>query len=169
MINLFKFWDKHNKIEDDELRVMLADTVIVELQAVGWSESRLQKKQYIHPQIRRKDKFTRYSLLEILADFIMKPLQRDEVNQEYPVINADASNYAATKRKDHEYSFDSVTIDAGGVKHSQPRVRDQLYYGNPRTWWGDVVSYNTKDIPLKPSFIGARSCAQQWKKIINIS
>src|SRR5690606_21330876 len=83
-------WDAHYRIEDEELRVMIASAVIDELMAAGWTRAHLIARRYIHPMIRRKDMFARRSILDILADFIVKSRQATEKTLEYPLRNAEA-------------------------------------------------------------------------------
>lgn len=114
-LNLYAFWDEHYRIEDDELRVMIADAVISMIDAAERGRARLTVRKYRHPMTRRKLGRTRYSILDILADFIMRPVQKAERCVEYPVKNADAEWYAEHKRRNREISYDSFTAGGGHI------------------------------------------------------
>ncbi|RED86197.1 hypothetical protein [Cohnella phaseoli] len=114
-MNLFKFWDEHyRKIEDDALRVELARIITDEYESRGWRD-RLFKRSYRHPMTRRKLSPTRYSILDILADFIMRPIQAEERRRSHPVANSDAAWYAEDKRRKREKSYDSFTEGGGQI------------------------------------------------------
>jgi len=112
-LNLFTFWNEHYRIEDEELRVMVVDSAICLLELAGWNRRKLEKRRYRHPMTRRKNWRTRYSVLDVFADIIMKPVQKEEFRAEYPVKNADAVWYDEDKRKRGEVSYDSF-LEGGG-------------------------------------------------------
>ncbi|PQP85462.1 hypothetical protein [Paenibacillus sp. AR247] len=122
-MNITAFWDKHYKIEDTDLRVMIAEVVTDELQAAGWTREKLSTPRYRHPMTRRKNYLVKYSLLEILADFIIKADMIAERRKDNPVLNADAEVYREKRKKKREISLDAF-LDGGG----QVDLTGKVYY-----------------------------------------
>ncbi|SHE13806.1 Uncharacterised protein [Chlamydia abortus] len=106
-MNLFKFWDENYRIEDDTLRVMVAQAITDEYEARG-RRSELFTKKYRHPMIRLKNYLTRYSILDILGDFIIKSKQKTEKEKSHPVRNAEAQWDYDNKWKKRSTKLDSV-------------------------------------------------------------
>ncbi|MDQ0492276.1 hypothetical protein [Paenibacillus brasilensis] len=121
-MNITTFWDAHYRIEDDELRVMIADVVTSTLLAAGWSRKKLAAQTYRHPMTRRKNYLSRFSILEILADFIIKADMVTERTASHPVKNADAEFYREQQRKKREISLEAF-IEGGG----QVDLTGQIY------------------------------------------
>lgn len=122
-MNITAFWDKHYKIEDTDLRVMITELVTEELQAAGWTWEELSAPKYRHPMTRRKNYLTKFSLLEILADFIIKADMIEERRKDNPVLNADAEVYREKRRKKREISLDAF-LEGGG----QIDLTGKVYY-----------------------------------------
>lgn len=122
-VNMYAFWDAHYRIEDHELRVMVADAFLSMLDGCGWDRKRLTTPNYRHPMTRRKEwrKEWKVSVVDILADFIMRPVQVEERRRDYPVKNADAELYDRRKRKKREISYDSFE-ESGGQIDADRRV-----------------------------------------------
>lgn len=114
-MNLYTFWDNNYRIEDDELRVAIADVVISKLESDGWDRKQLQARKYRHPMTRRKNWRTLYSVVDVLADFIMRPVQKAERKAEHPVMNADAEWYDGKKRREREISYEGFNERGGRV------------------------------------------------------
>ncbi|WP_025717899.1 hypothetical protein [Paenibacillus sp. 1-18] len=121
-MNITTFWDAHYRIEDDELRVMIVDVVTSTLLAAGRSRKKLAAQAYRHPMTRRKNYLSRFSILEILADFIIKADMVAERTASHPVKNADAEFYREQQRKKHEISLEAF-IEGGG----QVDLTGQIY------------------------------------------
>lgn len=77
---------------------------------------------------RRKSYLSRYSILDILADFIMRPVQKVERSKPHPVKNADAEWYDAKRRRRREVSYDSL-IDGG----AQVDFLKKFYFPDEKT------------------------------------
>lgn len=122
-MNITSFWDTHYKIEDTELRVMIAEIVTDALLSVGWSRKKLEAPRYRHPMTRRKNYLARFSILDILADFIMKAGMIEERSASHPVKNADGEVYREKQRKKREISYDAF-IEGGG----QVDLTGKVYY-----------------------------------------
>ncbi|MBE1443897.1 hypothetical protein [Paenibacillus sp. OAS669] len=114
-MNLYTFWDENYRIEDEELRVKIADAVISVLEEAGWDREKIQARKYRHPMTRRKSWRTLCSIVDVLADFIMRPEQRVEQSKEYPVKNADAEWYDGNKRRNREISYEGFEEGGGSV------------------------------------------------------
>ncbi|SFS76207.1 hypothetical protein [Paenibacillus sp. 453mf] len=125
MINVYSFWDEHYRIEDGELRNMIAELVINELtDTAGWTRDDLMRPRYTHPMTRRKSFLKKVSILDILADFIIKAKMSEETKANHPVKNADAAYY-----DDHVRSKKVISLDAlldGGVQIDG--YTGQVYY-----------------------------------------
>lgn len=100
---------------DDELRVQLVEIALEMLTAAGWDRKQLENRKYRHPMTRRKNWRTRFSVLDVFADFIMRPAQGEERTAEYPVKNVDAEWYGEHKRHRREISYDAFTEGGGQV------------------------------------------------------
>lgn len=122
-MNITAFWDRHYRIEDTELRVMIAEVVTDELQAAGWTREKLSTPRYRHPMTRRKNYLVKYSLLEILADFIIKADMVAERRVGHSVKNADGEFNAEKRRKKREISLDAF-LEGGG----QIDLTGKVYY-----------------------------------------
>lgn len=137
---LNRLWDAHYRIEDDELRVMIAGAVIDELTAAGWTRAHLTAKHYIHPMIRRKDMFTRRNILDILADFIVKTRQATENTVDYPVRNAEAE-----WDENRRWRTWLKAVQYEGVAEMHTNV-DGRTYGLERSGRTRAVAVETKEI-----------------------
>lgn len=74
-----------------------------------------------HPNTRRKDFRRKYSVLEVLTDFILDVNQVDERSQEYPINNAEKRFRDETKRQENELS----------VVYDEQRPNDENYRTPP--------------------------------------
>ncbi|MMZ52675.1 hypothetical protein D1872_144520 [compost metagenome] len=101
-----EFWDQ-NKNAPCEKRNEIAQTFINELLTEGITMRQLQTLiRMRHPSIRIKDKRHRFTLLEIVADFILDIKMIPERKEEYPISNAEAQYYRERQRKEMEVSYE---------------------------------------------------------------
>ncbi|HZG87295.1 hypothetical protein [Paenibacillus sp.] len=127
-LRLERLWDQHRR-DPQQIRNKLAQEFIDALYAEGFDFKRMQREKMKHPQIRRKDKRPIFTVLDILADFIINAEMIPERSAEYPVANAEASFEGEQRRKEREFPYDetSATLGIDGRDYRSQKRRERSH------------------------------------------
>lgn len=122
------FYYTNQKVESAEERIHLVESFLSEELQVkdGDTPQRYEKVYMRHPVIYRKDFSRRFNVLEVLAEFIMKPKQygeNGEKQKEYPVSGVEREHNKLQRQKEKEvpilFDIDEKETYGYGVHESE--------------------------------------------------
>jgi hypothetical protein len=95
------FWDEFKNVPRAD-RPGLAELCVIILKDHGVTQWDLQCLRMRHPSIRIKDKRPRFTVLDILADFVMDVKMKEEKDAEYQVMNVETEYRRDNRRQEKE-------------------------------------------------------------------
>jgi hypothetical protein len=135
-----RFWYSNKHVKDGRQRSILVDALLAELFAAGYTVEQLRQTKIIHPKLARKERLKRYSVLDVLADFILDVDQVAERREDYPVLNAETERRRERERAAIEVpliTYDDAEDD-DTLKPNEPVLANSV----------EDVLFKTKDVTV---------------------
>lgn len=133
----------------------------------GYKGTELQSWEMKHPQLMKKSKARRYSILEILSDYILNVDQVAERKAEYPIMNVETEIRRENKRKksesplvldewmtgDHSNDWPETKIPGAIYEHSFNKfdsVQDELFPKETGSMSAEEIRKMIREVKAKP-------------------
>jgi hypothetical protein len=124
---VYRFWFHNYRRVKDHRRQVFVDALLIRLRRELQSEYYLTAELIPHPEKARKDFYHNHSVLEILADFLLRANQVEERSEDHPIYNPEKEFNDRESRKKVERSMIS------GDNHSM-MSGDKHDYGKDDSW-----------------------------------